>query len=184
MQCPNAFRDSWEHYPPKHLVRTCKAWLPPVCGETSWSGGKHGTWQAWLQYPRHYILKKEVPRFLDSQTSVMSSKNTLGGEALGQRWECFQQYSPVQMTLVDRENHLKGRAHSPVYQGTGAQALVHSETKYYTLPASQVIFSGKGLSESPSLKDILLPPSFPPFFCLPWMKIYLFYNLCDLLWKK
>ena len=75
------------HCPTEYSVRIGKAYIPPASRATSWPGGVHGNWQAWVQRPRHYTLKKEVPWRLGSQTSKTSSKNRLGGKAPGQRRE-------------------------------------------------------------------------------------------------
>ncbi|KAB1273800.1 hypothetical protein Cadr_000010994 [Camelus dromedarius] len=67
------------HCPTKYSLRTGKACLPPASRAMSWPGGVHGNWQAQAQHRRRYTLKEE--------TSKMSSKNRLGGEAQGQRRE-------------------------------------------------------------------------------------------------
>lgn len=123
---PKCFQRTFpRHCPTKYLVRTGKACLLPASKAMSWPGGVHGNWQAGV-HPRHYIFKKEVPWRLGSQTSKMSSKNRLGGEASGQRRESASSSAALgRWFLLALSMPQKVIALSPESQGAGIWDLVH-----------------------------------------------------------
>lgn len=124
------------NYPTKYLVRTGKACLPPASKAMSQPGSVHGNWQAWVQHPRHDTFKKEVPWRLGSQTSKMSSKNRLGGEAPSQRRESASSSAALcRWILLALSTTQKVITLSPESQGAVVWDLVH-----LTLLASQTTF--------------------------------------------
>ena len=151
------------HCPTEYSVRTGKAYIPPASRATSWPGGVHGNWQAWVQRPRHYTLKKEVPWRLGSQTSKTSSKNRLGGKAPGQRRESASSSAALCRRLLlalDMPQSLRGLE---------SEILFTSER--FSIWRSQhpgLRAGGKGPLHTkgaegpgrPSLKENSFPPSF------------------------
>jgi hypothetical protein len=99
-------------------------------------------------------LKKEMPWRLGFQASVMSSKNTLGGEALGQREESASRSTARRGRWLSLYWPQKPKHFSP---GAGIWALVHNEAQHQTVLALQITFRWWG-----SLRKTLSKRPFPP----------------------